>query len=43
MNYLQKTAVFIGIATAINGITFKAQAQFCAAPSHTALTKARLE
>jgi hypothetical protein len=43
MNYLQKTAVFIGIATAINGVTFKAQAQFCADPSHTALTKARLE
>jgi hypothetical protein len=43
MNNLHKTAVFIGIATAINGITFKAQAQFCADPSQTALTKARLE
>jgi len=43
MNYLQKFAIFIGIATAINGITFKAQAQFCADASQTALTKARLD
>jgi len=43
MNYLQKVAIFIGIATAINGVNFKAQAQFCADPSQTALTKARLD
>jgi hypothetical protein len=43
MSYLQKLAIFISIATAINGITFKAQAQFCADPSQIALTKARLD
>lgn len=43
MNYIQKTALFIGVATAINGLTFAAQAQFCADPSHTAATKARLD
>lgn len=43
MNYVQKTALFIGVATAINGLTFAAQAQFCANPSHTAATKARLD
>ncbi|AFY89580.1 hypothetical protein [Chroococcidiopsis thermalis] len=43
MNYLQKATIFIGIATAINGVNFKAQAQFCAEPSQTALTKARLD
>lgn len=43
MNYIQKTALFIGVATAINGLTLAAQAQFCADPSHTAATKARLD
>ena len=43
MSYLQKFAIFISIATAINGIAFKAQAQFCADASQTALTKARLD
>jgi hypothetical protein len=43
MNYFQKTAFFIGVTTAINGLTFAAQAQFCADPSHTAATKARLD
>ncbi|MEG5031815.1 hypothetical protein [Microcoleus sp. AT3-D2] len=43
MNYFQKTALFIGVATAINGLTFAAQAQFCADPSHTPATKARLD
>ena len=43
MNYFQKTALFIGVATAINGLTLAAQAQFCADPSHTAATKARLD
>lgn len=43
MNYIQKTALFIGVATAINGLSFAAQAQFCADPSHTAATKARLD
>lgn len=43
MNYFQRTALFIGVATAINGLTFAAQAQFCADPSHTAATKARLD
>lgn len=43
MNYFQKTAFLIGVATAINGLTFAAQAQFCADPSHTAATKARLD
>ncbi|MEG4866413.1 MULTISPECIES: hypothetical protein [unclassified Microcoleus] len=43
MNYFQKTALFIGVATAINGLTFAAQAQFCADPSHRAATKARLD
>lgn len=43
MNYFQKNALFIGVTTAINGLTFAAQAQFCADPSHTAATKARLD
>jgi cyanate permease len=42
MNYIQKTALFIEVATAINGLSFSAQAQFCADHSHTAATKARL-
>ncbi len=43
MNYLQKTAIFIGIVTAINSITFAAHAHYYAEFSHTPVTKARLD
>ncbi|MEG4325353.1 hypothetical protein QUB37_01345 [Microcoleus sp. AT3-A2] len=43
MNYVPKTVLFLGVATVINGLTFAAQAQFCADPSHTPATKARLD
>jgi len=43
MNYLQKTAIFIGIVTAINSINFAAHAQTCAEFSHTPVTKAGLD
>lgn len=38
-----KDRIIYRVATAINGLTFAAQAQFCADPSHTAATKDRLD
>ena len=43
MNYLQNAALFVGVAATVAMTSFAAQAQTCANPSQTPLTKTRLD
>jgi hypothetical protein len=43
MNYIRNAALFIGVAVTVAMTPFAAQAQTCADPNQTALTKSRLD
>lgn len=43
MNQLRNVALFVGVAATVTTTSFTAQAQTCADPSQTPLTKSRLD